>query len=160
MRAWGPTKRVVALVFLCFAILGQPAALAQTSTATLIGTVRDSSGAVLPSVSVTAIETARNTQQAAITNDAGVLTCGDTVEGKRLWQLRLTGPISASPIASGKYLYLVNEKGLAQVVDTSGAEGVIMSELDFGEAMIATPSIANGGLYFRGDGHLWKITKS
>ena len=61
-----------ALVFLWCVILGGAGALAQTSTATLIGTVRDSSGAVLPSVSVTVIDTARSTQQAAITNDAGV----------------------------------------------------------------------------------------
>jgi len=93
-------------------------------------------------------------------NDAGVLTCGDLIEGKRLWQLRLTGPYSATPVATGKFLYLVNEKGLAQVVDTSGVEGMVVSELDLGEDMIGTPSIANGGLYFRSDGHLWKITKS
>ncbi len=93
-------------------------------------------------------------------NDAGVLTCGDIVEGKRLWQSRLKGPFSATPVASGKYLYLVNEKGLAQVVDTSGVEGVLVGELDFGETIIGTPSIAHGGIYFRSDGHLWKITKS
>ncbi len=93
-------------------------------------------------------------------NDAGVLTCGDTTEGKRLWQLRLKGPFSATPLAAGQHLYLVNEKGLAQVVDLSKPEGQVVSELDLGEPIIGTPSIGGGGLYFRSDGHLWKIIKS
>ena len=93
-------------------------------------------------------------------NDAGVLNCGDTVEGKRLWQLRLKGPFSATPLAAGHFLYLVNEKGLAQVVDLSKPEGEITGELDLGEPIIGTPSIGGGGIYFRSDGHLWKIQKS
>ena len=93
-------------------------------------------------------------------NDAGVLTCGDTANGNRLWQIRLKGPFSATPLAAGKHLYFVNEKGLVQVVDPSKAEGEIVSELDLGESIIGTPSIGSGAIYFRSDGHLWKITKS
>ncbi len=92
-------------------------------------------------------------------NDAGVLTCGDTSEGKRLWQLRLAGPISATPVAAGNYLYLANEKGLVQVVDSTGPAGTLVSHLDLGETIIGTPSISHGGLYFRSDGHLWKIAQ-
>lgn len=93
-------------------------------------------------------------------NDAGVLTCGDTVTGNRLWQLRLKGPFSATPLAAGKHLYFVNEKGLAQVVDPAKPEGEVVSELDLGETIIGTPSIGSGAIYFRSDGHLWKISKS
>ena len=32
-------------------------------------------------------------------------------DGRRLWQLRLKGPFSASPVASGQHIYTVNEKG-------------------------------------------------
>ena len=35
-----------------------------------------------------------------------------------------------------------------------------LARFDLGETIIATPSISHGGLYFRSDGHLWKITKS
>jgi outer membrane protein assembly factor BamB len=92
-------------------------------------------------------------------NDAGVLTCGDTVEGKRLWQSRLAGPFSATPVAAGKLLYLVNEKGLIQIVNADSDDGAIMSQLDLGETIIGTPSISYGGLYIRSDTHLWKISK-
>jgi outer membrane protein assembly factor BamB len=55
-------------------------------------------------------------------------------------------------------LYCVNQEGLAQVVDTA-AEGKIVSENAFGEQVLGTPAIADGALYVRGDGHLWKIER-
>jgi len=93
-------------------------------------------------------------------NDGGVLACGDTTTGDRLWQLRLKGPFSASPVGAGPYLYCVNENGLAQVVDTTKPEGEVVSELDLGESILSTPSIAHGAIYFRSDGRLWKFGKS
>ena len=93
-------------------------------------------------------------------NDGGVLTCGATTTGDRLWQLRLKGPFSASPVVAGKFLYCVNEKGMVQVVDTTKPEGEVVSELDLGEMIVGTPSIANGAIYFRSDARLWKFGKS
>ena len=93
-------------------------------------------------------------------NDGGVLTCGETATGKRLWQLRLKGPFSATPVAAGVFLYCVSEKGVVQVVDTSKPEGEVVSELELGETILSTPSIANGAIYFRSNARLWKIGKS
>ena len=90
-------------------------------------------------------------------NDGGILTCGDAVSGARLWQLRLKGPFSSSPVVAGEFIYCVNEKGLVQVVDPSQPDGSVVSELDLGETILSTPSIANGAIYFRSDGRLWKI---
>lgn len=92
-----------------------------------------------------------------VVNDAGVLTCGDVATGKRVWQLRLKGPITATPVAAGGHLYAVNETGLVQVVDPKEPEGEIVSELALGETILSTPSIGAGGIYFRSDGHVWKI---
>lgn len=93
-------------------------------------------------------------------NDGGVLTCGSTEDGKRLWQLRLKGPFSATPVAAGGFLYCVNEKGLVQVVDPTAPEGAVVSEMELGEAVLATPSIASGSLFVRSDGMLWRIGKA
>ncbi|MBI3416321.1 MAG: PQQ-binding-like beta-propeller repeat protein [Verrucomicrobia bacterium] len=93
-------------------------------------------------------------------NDGGVLTCGDATSGQRLWQLRLKGPFSSTPVGAGAYLYCVNEKGLAQVVDTFKPEGEIISELDLGDTILSTPSISGGAIYFRSDKQLWKVGKS
>ena len=93
-------------------------------------------------------------------NGAGVLNCGNVQNGERVWQLRLKGPFSASPVMAGKYLYAPNEKGLLQVVDTSKPEGELVSELDLGDTILGTPSISGGALFLRSDGHLWKISGS
>src|SRR5262245_7190118 len=55
-------------------VLGLLAALpsfAQTPTATLTGTVRDSTGAILPAVTVTATNSEKNASQTLVSNDAG-----------------------------------------------------------------------------------------
>lgn len=93
-------------------------------------------------------------------NQAGVLTRGSLEGGRREWQLRLKGPFSASAVGFGTYQYWVNEKGLLQVVDVSADEGEIVSQLDLGQTVLGTPSIANGGLYIRSDNTLWKIGKA
>ncbi len=90
-------------------------------------------------------------------NDGGILSCGDTADGRRLWQLRLKGPFSATPVSAGGLLYCVNEKGLVQVVDPSKPEGAVVSELDLGQTIIGTPSIAADSLFVRSDGRLWRI---
>lgn len=93
-------------------------------------------------------------------NQAGVLTCGDLRNGQRLWQLRLKGPFSSTPVGWSKYLYLVNENGLLQVVDTAPKEeGVVVSQLDLAETILCTPAIHGGALYLRSDRHLWKIAE-
>ncbi|HRI15011.1 MAG TPA: PQQ-binding-like beta-propeller repeat protein [Verrucomicrobiota bacterium] len=90
-------------------------------------------------------------------NDGGILSCGDSGDGKRLWQLRLKGPFSATPVVAGGLLYCVNEKGLVQVVDPTKPEGEVVSELDLGQTVIGTPSIAANSLFIRSDGKLWRI---
>ena len=95
-----------------------------------------------------------------VLNDAGVLSCGWATNGTRQWQLRLKGPFSASPVGAGSVVYCVSEKGLVQVVDTSMAEGQVVSELDLGDTILSTPAISGGAIYFRSDSRLWKIGKS
>ncbi len=93
-------------------------------------------------------------------NTAGVLTCGSLQNGDRLWQLRLKGPFSGTPVGWRQYLYFVNENGLLQVVDTSPEEeGRLVGQLDFGETILCTPALVQGALYLRSDRHLWKIAE-
>ena len=71
--------------------------------------------------------------------------------------MRLKGPFSASAVGFGHHQFWVNESGLVQVVDVSGEEGEIVSQLDLQETILATPSISNGSLYLRSDQTLWKL---
>ena len=92
-------------------------------------------------------------------NSAGVLSAGDTKSGERLWQLRLRGTFSSTPITANGYLYLFNEDGNAFVVKPEKDKGTIVSELDLAEKILCSPGAANGALYVRSDEHLFKIAE-
>jgi Carboxypeptidase regulatory-like domain len=61
---------VLALV-LWSSVYSEKLLFGQTSTATLIGTIRDPSAAVLPGVTVVITSTSRNTSQSTVSNEAG-----------------------------------------------------------------------------------------
>jgi outer membrane protein assembly factor BamB len=87
----------------------------------------------------------------------GVLNCGAVATGKLLWQHRTNGSnFWATPIIAGDYAYCVNQEGTATVVKL-GDKPESVSKTDFGERILGTPAIADGGLIFRSDKHLWKI---
>jgi outer membrane protein assembly factor BamB len=96
---------------------------------------------------------------AFVMNSAGVLSAGDTKTGERVWQLRLRGSFSSTPIAAGGYLYAFNESGTAFVVKPDTDKGTIVSELDLAETILCSPGAANGALYVRSDKHLIKLAK-
>lgn len=91
-------------------------------------------------------------------NNAGVLTCAKRQSGEVLWEIRLKGPFSGSPVAGGDgKLYIFSEQGVGQVVDPSGEKGVVSSEIELGETILSTPALDGEALFIRSDGHLWKF---
>ncbi len=91
-------------------------------------------------------------------NNAGVLSCGEVESGDRLWQLRLKGPFSGSPVAAGSIGYFANESGLVQSVQFNGdEEATIVGTLDLEETILCTPALSEDALYLRSDSTLWKI---
>src|SRR5436190_14292311 len=88
---------VVKFFFAClvFALLAtlvvSVPAHAQGVSATIQGTVRDSSGAVIPGVSITAISTETNLRRAVISNEAGLFSIPDLPPGKYRAQVSLPG---------------------------------------------------------------------
>lgn len=89
-------------------------------------------------------------------NRAGVLNCGDTATGQIVWQLRLKGAIWGSPALVGDRLYAVNRDGLGQIVQL-GEKPEVIGEGSIGEEVLSSPAIADGAIYIRGKGHLWKV---
>ena len=94
-----------------------------------------------------------------IVNRAGVLTCASIADGKTLWQLRVNGKggFSATPVVAGGNIYLFNEEGGSTVVKLGGEKGEIVGSGEVGEQILCTPAVANGGLFVRSHGHLFKI---
>ncbi len=98
--------------------------------------------------------------------DPGILQCGRLADGQLLWQLRLQGPIWATPVISGKYLYAVSHGSLVQVVELPepGGEkehtGRLVHTCQLDQGILATPALADGAIYFRTDRWLWKFASS
>ncbi len=84
------------------------------------------------------------------------VNCLDAANGEMLWQQRLAGPFSASPVLAGGKLYVVNEEGKTAVVQL-GDKPKVLAVNDLKETFLATPAVANGALYLRSDRHLYCI---
>jgi len=86
----------------------------------------------------------------------GIVVCADAASGRALWQVRLTGPIWATPVLGEGNLYVVNHRGLVQVVQL-GDEGKLVGKSQLDEGILASPAAAGGAIYFRSDSNLWKV---
>ncbi len=91
------------------------------------------------------------------TNRSGALTCADAKDGKKLWQLRLKGSPSASPVGIGNRIYFFSESGFAEAVEAGEKRGEIVDQHDFKETILCTPAASDGAIYVRSDQHLYKI---
>ncbi|MEO0531325.1 MAG: PQQ-binding-like beta-propeller repeat protein, partial [Planctomycetota bacterium] len=94
--------------------------------------------------------------QVLVINRGGVLACGDLETGDVLWRRRLGGRFWATPVAADGRLYCVNAEGEATVVDLTDG-GKVLSKADFGEDILGSPAVSRDAVYFRSNGHLWKI---
>jgi outer membrane protein assembly factor BamB len=92
-------------------------------------------------------------------NDVGVLTAIDAATGQRIWQERVDGVFSASPVAAGGHVYFVSESGDTYVVK-DGAKPEIAARNAIGERAIASPAVSNGRIFIRTDDSLFCIGRS
>jgi len=85
--------------------------------------------------------------------EMGIVTCVDAKTGERVWRERLGGIYSASPVYADGKIYLASEDGVTLVLRASRKpEVVAKNKLDV--RVIASPAVANGRIFLRGDRHL------
>jgi outer membrane protein assembly factor BamB len=89
-------------------------------------------------------------------NDVGAITVVDASTGNKVWQERVDGVFSASPVAADGKVYFVSETG-ETIVLRSGREPRIIARNDLGERLIASPAISNGQIFLRSDDRLMAI---
>ncbi|MGC1273077.1 MAG: PQQ-binding-like beta-propeller repeat protein [Planctomycetaceae bacterium] len=87
------------------------------------------------------------------TSDTGIAVCLDAATGDTLWQERLRGRFSASPLLLGTTILFLNEDGVAYMVE-SAREFRLVGENDLDAITLATPAILDGRIYFRTETHL------
>jgi outer membrane protein assembly factor BamB len=92
-----------------------------------------------------------------VAQDGGRITCYNAKTGDKFFEqerLNADGEYYASPIAANGHLYFASSKGVVTVSE-AGDTLQIKSRNKLGEAIYATPAIADDKLYVRGAGHLW-----
>ena len=90
--------------------------------------------------------------------DTGVASCVDARTGRLLWQQRLNGNFSASPVAADGRIYFQSEEGETTVLAAGPAFRLLaVNALD--GAMLASLAVSGGAIFIRTDTHLYKVRR-
>jgi outer membrane protein assembly factor BamB len=89
-------------------------------------------------------------------DDNGVATCWDAASGEVLWNERIGGNCSASPLLADGRLYFFNEEGKATVVAAS-REFKKLGENFLDDGFMASPAVSGKSLFLRTKTHLYRI---
>jgi outer membrane protein assembly factor BamB len=91
-------------------------------------------------------------------NDKGIAGCYVARTGEPVWSERLEGTVAASPVLIDGKIYAANEDGDVYVL---AAEPTfhLLAKNSLGERVMASPAVADGRLFIRGQSHLFCIGK-
>jgi outer membrane protein assembly factor BamB len=89
-------------------------------------------------------------------NGLGIVTCVDAKTGERVWQERLGGIYTASPVAADGKIYLFSETGETLVL-RAGRTPEVMAKNRIDAQFVASPAISQGQLFVRSGGHVIAI---
>jgi outer membrane protein assembly factor BamB len=92
-------------------------------------------------------------------NDAGFAGCFHARTGKRVWFERLADNFTASPLVIDGKIYAASTAGDVYVF-AAEPSFQLLARNALGETIRATPAVANGRLYIRGENHLYCVGKS
>ncbi len=91
--------------------------------------------------------------------DMGIASCLQPKTGEMVWQERLGGGFSASPVSAGGRLYFLDNKGETTVIEAGPVFKVLAKNKLDGNVQ-ASMAIANGCLFLRTDQHLYCVANS
>jgi len=93
-----------------------------------------------------------------LAGDTGIVTCLEAATGETLWQKRLRGRFSASPLLVDDKLLFVSEEGVTYIVKSS-PRFELLAENPLSETVYATPAVLGGRIYFRTNAGLMCVGK-
>lgn len=93
-----------------------------------------------------------------VADDRGTASAFDTNTGEKIWKERMGNHFSASLIATKSHVFFVADDGTTKVVK-AGPEPSVVEENPLGEYSFASPAIANGRIYIRGEKNLYCIAR-
>jgi outer membrane protein assembly factor BamB len=97
-----------------------------------------------------------------VVDDKGILSCYDARSGKTNYaRVRIPGvfAVTASLVAAEGKVYLLSEEGTMGVIK-AGPKFEVLATNKIDDRFLASPAIANGTIYLRGQQHLYSISKA
>jgi outer membrane protein assembly factor BamB len=91
-----------------------------------------------------------------LVSDGGIATGVDARTGRERWQKRIGGSYSASPLAADGKVYFQSEEGVGTVIE-AGTAFKQLARNDLGERSLASYAAADGALFIRTAGHLYRV---
>ena len=82
-------------------------------------------------------------------NDTGIATCVEAKTGTQVWQSRVGGTFSASPLYAAGRVYLFDEDGKTTVLE-AGREFKVLAENLLDNGFMASPAVIGDALILRG----------
>lgn len=89
-------------------------------------------------------------------SDKGIVTCVTLADGQPVWQKRVTGNFSGSPIRVHDKVFCISDDGEVIVV-AAEKEFKELGRVSLGEPSRSTPSVSGGRLYLRTYSHLFSV---
>ena len=94
-----------------------------------------------------------------VVSDIGILSCLDARTGAIVWQARVPGNYSASPVFADGRIYIQSEEGITTVIAPGRQfQRLATNRLDGG--MLASMAISNGAVFIRTDTSLYRIQQA
>ncbi len=88
--------------------------------------------------------------------DRNFVTCFDARTGTQVWKERLGEQFHASPVAAGDRVYIATKEGAVKVF-RAGPSFELLADNPMDETIVASPALANGRIYLRGEKHLFCV---
>jgi len=89
-------------------------------------------------------------------SDRGIGTCLNALTGETIWQERVGGNYSASPILNNGNIYFTSELGDTTIIKAADQYQVVAKN-SLGQATLASFAVSEGVIYIRTDSHLYRI---
>ena len=89
-------------------------------------------------------------------DDSGIASCVEASTGKEVWQERVGGAYSASPICAEGRIYFCSEDGKTTVIEAA-RQYKLLAENKLDGGFMASPAVADKALYLRTKTHLYRV---
>ena len=87
----------------------------------------------------------------------GYISCLEAKTGKSLWQKRMKGRFSASPILANNLIYFFNEDTVCTIIKPTRELDIVTENKLSSDKLMATPAFDENSIYIRTENNLYKI---